>query len=117
MRLRIDIDDTDIAQQLRDIADFLDTSFKDETDAIPFVAWVKHEGADFEDKWRREFMNAYKGEFRNEYHFAEHYYRLFANESPFIEPYINLEAFGNDLFKNDFYKIEADNGIYVFRRT
>ncbi len=117
MRLRIEIDDTDITQQLRDIANFIDVSFPNEEDAIPFIAWVEHQGCDFEDKWIREFREAYLGKFRNEYHFAQHHYEnTVGKPNAIVENYMGWTKFGDSLFEDDFIKIDADNGIYAFRR-
>lgn len=118
MRLRIEIDDTDISQQLRDIADFIDASFLNEEDAIPFIAWCKYQGCDFEDKWRREFNNTYEGHHPNKSCFAEHLYaNTVGKPESMIQDYIDWEKFRLKLFEDDYYKIDADDGIYVFRRT
>lgn len=117
MRLRIDIDDTDITQQLRDIADFIDASFLSEEEAVAFVVWVKNQGCDFEDKWKREFNEAYQGLHPSKSCFAEHLYNSTVGKpNPILSDYIDWEKYGVQLFEDDYYKIDADNGIYVFRR-
>ena len=63
------------------------------------------------------FQEAYCGEYESEENYAEELFdELYAHEVPdHIASYIDYEAFARDLFMGDYYSIQGESGLYVFR--
>jgi len=63
------------------------------------------------------FQDAYCGEYDSERAYAEELFdECYAHEIPeTLRCYIDYEAFARDLFMGDYFSVEADSGVYVFR--
>lgn len=79
--------------------------------------WVSHTG----DSWNQvdisTFQDAYCGEYESELAYAEEIFdECYLHNAPeSVRYYIDYEKFSNDLFINDNYSEEGENGYHIFR--
>lgn len=80
-------------------------------------AWASYAGyVGIEYATKENFEEAYQGEWDSEEDFAENLAHETMEIPKHLEFYIDYEKFARDLFINDYFSSEADNGgVYVFR--
>jgi antirestriction protein len=80
-----------------------------------FAAYADHVGVDYATE--ESFQDAYCGKWDSEQAHAENLFsELYAYDVPeHIAPYIDYEAFARDLFMGDYFSVEGESGVYVFR--
>lgn len=64
-----------------------------------------------------DFEEAYCGEWESKKAYARELFdEIFLHKVPgHIQCYIDYEAFSRDLFTSDYFSVESDSGVYVFR--
>lgn len=120
MKINLVIDDTDIVEQLNNIVEILTANFSQEKLIESFLLWLFYNGITIDsvdNNTVKNYRESYAGFANNKAEFAKTMYSdLYGDLEPTIERYFNWDMFAKDLFLDDLYKINCDNGIYVFRR-
>ena len=80
-----------------------------------FAAYANRVGVDYATEG--SFEDAYCGKWDSEEAYAEEFFdELYLHEiSDHIQNYIDYGAFARDLFMDDYYSVESNSGVYVFR--
>lgn len=81
--------------------------------------WVSHTGNDWKNIYESDFQDAYCGCYRSELDYAEELFdEIYLNDLPeSVRYYIDYEKFARDLFINDNFSEEGDEGTHVFRHV
>lgn len=89
----------------------------DNTTAEAFVAYADCIGV--EHATEENFEETFCGEWDSELAYAEDLFdECYSHEVPsYIQNYIDYESFANDLFMGDYFSVESDGGVFVFRNT
>lgn len=84
-----------------------------EEHGAPFAAYYGNQ-CDLEEA-KTNFEEAYQGEYKDEEEFAYETFKDIYEIPDYLENYIDYKAIAGDLFMGDYFSVDSDGGIYVFR--